>query len=250
MPWALIIVVMQIFLISQESLAASGLYDMNRFLNEPHPFANPAPAQAPATIVGTPAATTTPRAFHTPQQPQSEVETNDQSGLVSEIRAGVFLHDTGPFSANEESGEDYNIEVLFTSPDILEAIWSPRPQLGISYSGSSMTSQAYLALQWEVDFWDDWFAGFSFGGMVHDGHLYGDKDGKTRKSLGCRVLFREAIDAGYRFSKHHSVMLHFDHSSNASLCERETPDGSRNGRHVVALNEGLESIGLRYGYRV
>ena len=43
-------------------------------------------------------------------------------------------------------------------------------------------------------------------------------------------------------------MAHLDHSSNASLCEKNTPDGTAFGRHDVVLNEGLESVGIRYGY--
>ena len=84
--------------------------------------------------------------------------------------------------------------------------------------------------------------------MVHDGHLVGDKGGKLRKSLGCRILFRESVNFGYRFKKRHAIMAHFDHSSNASLCEKNTPDGTQHGRHDVILNEGLESLGIRYGY--
>ena len=84
--------------------------------------------------------------------------------------------------------------------------------------------------------------------MAHDGRLYGDKDGQSEKSLGCRFLFREGIDVGYRFGKHHAIMAHLDHSSNASLCEKNTPDGTADGRHDAVLNEGLESVGIRYGY--
>ena len=82
--------------------------------------------------------------------------------------------------------------------------------------------------------------------MIHDGHLVGVDD--QSKSLGCRLLFRESMNIGYRFYKRHSLMLHFDHSSNASLCKKNTADGSAEGRHDVVLNEGLENLGVRYGY--
>ncbi len=158
------------------------------------------------------------------------------------------MHDTGPFSSSEEDGFDGNIELLFASPQMFSFMWSPRPQLGVSFNSEGETSQAYGGLYWEWSFWKNWFAGFSLGGMVHDGHLVGDKDGKTRKSLGCRVLFREAVNAGYRFNKHHAVMVHLDHSSNANLCEKDMPDGTAFGRHTTTVNEGLESVGIRYGY--
>ena len=55
-----------------------------------------------------------------------------ESPLLSEIRLGAFHHDAGVFGRNEESGADGNVEVLFGSPDILAAIWSPRPHLGLT----------------------------------------------------------------------------------------------------------------------
>ena len=106
-----------------------------------------------------------------------------------------------------------------------------------------------MGLEWEKKFWDEWFASFSFGGMVHDGHSVGELDGRTsEKSLGCRMLFREAIDFGYRFGGKHAVMLNLDHSSNANLCKKNTRDGSAQGRQTVTINEGLEAIGIRYKY--
>jgi len=53
-------------------------------------------------------------------------------GILSEVRVGALMHDVGPFSANKESGIDSNLEFLFTFPDLLDVIWSPRPMLGIS----------------------------------------------------------------------------------------------------------------------
>ena len=48
------------------------------------------------------------------------------------------------------------------------------------------------------------------------------------------MLFRESLDLGYRVLGPHSIMFHFDHISNAKLC---------------STNEGLETFGIRYGYR-
>ncbi len=152
--------------------------------------------------------------------------------VVSEIRIGVLAHDQGPFSSNKEDGIDANFEILFSSPDFLDIIWSPRPHIGVTYNAYGDTSQAYLGLTWEWDFWQDFFAGFSLGGAVHDGEL--TTLALDKKELGCRVLFRESITLGYRFNKHYSIMGFFDHISNASLCSN---------------NEGLETAGVRFGYR-
>ena len=151
--------------------------------------------------------------------------------VISEVRGGILAHDQGPFSSNKEDGVDINLEVIFVSPDVLDIIWAPRPHFGLTGNSSGDTSQAYVGLGWEWDFWRSWFAGFSLGGAIHDGKNTTSK--LDRKELGCRVLFRESIDFGYRFSKRHSVMAQLAHISNAKLCSE---------------NEGLETAGIRYGY--
>ena len=234
-----------------------GLYDMNQVLKEPHPFdhatANQIPASRIAPRIPSPnqkllLPATTNTSSPTPKFEKDLEKEWKWGNMFSEIRLGALLHDYGPFSSNEEDGFDGNIEMLFLSPKALSFISSPRPHIGISYNSTGDTSYAYGGLYWEWSFWDEWFAGFSLGGMVHDGHLFGDKDGKKRKSLGCRMLFREAVNFGYRFKKHHAIMMHLNHSSNASLCKKNTRDGTAEGRHNVVLNEGLESLGIRYGY--
>ena len=93
------------------------------------------------------------------------------------------------------------------------------------------TSQLYAGVTWDWDFYRDFFLNFSLGGALHTGAKV--TDDPKQKSLGCRALFRESLDLGYRFMGPHSVMFHFDHISNAKLC---------------STNEGLENFGLRYGY--
>jgi lipid A 3-O-deacylase len=156
----------------------------------------------------------------------------DVDDIFSEVRFGLLLHDQGPFSHNKEDGIDINLEVLFAPPRMLDIIWSPRPIIGLSVNSAGDTSQGYLGLNWEWEFWEDAFAGFSLGGAVHDGKTTTQR--LDRKELGCRVLFRESVDVGYRFDGHHGIMAHMEHISNAKLC---------------STNEGLESFGLRYGYR-
>lgn len=157
---------------------------------------------------------------------------SSDGSLFSEVRVGALAHDQGPFSSNKEGGFDSNIELLFTSPELLDVIWSPRPHIGASVNSSGDTSQAYLGLTWDWDFFERaMFVNFSLGGAVHNGETTTDQ--LDKKELGCRVLFRESLDIGYRFNAVHSLMFHFDHISNAKLC---------------STNEGLETIGIRYGY--
>lgn len=154
-----------------------------------------------------------------------------QAGL-SEFRLGVMAHDVGVFGVNKEDGTDGNIEFLFDSPDVLRPLWAPRPHVGMSVNSLGDTSQAYAGLSWSWMPAERWFVEFSLGGAIHDGKLStADLD---RKSLGTRVLFRESLSLGFNIDENHSVMVTLDHVSNANL-----------GEH----NEGLDTFGLRWGYR-
>jgi len=169
-----------------------------------------------------------------PQPPVTALWGKQNGNIISEIRLGMLAHDhdIAPFSRSEEGGVDANFEILFISPSWLEEIRAPRPHLGLSINASGDTSQAYMGLTWEWRFWSNWFFDFSLGGTIHDG-----KTTTTlidRKELGCRILFRESLDLGFIFSERHSVSAFLDHISNAKLCEK---------------NEGLETLGIRYGYR-
>jgi len=251
--------------------SASSIYDMNRMLSEPHPLAQQygtrwrpaavqpaprpvaAPVMAPNLGVDTgngkvgaqmpmvapmavPARQAQPRAATratTPARP-SAASAKKQNGFVSEIKIGVLAHDQGPFSSNKEEGVDTNVEVRFVSPDILKAIWSPRPHIGFNANSSGSTSSVFIGLTYEWDFWKNMFAGFSLGGAVHNGETEQGAAEPDEKELGCRVLFRESIEVGYRITKNHSLSGFLDHISNAKLCD---------------TNEGVENAGIRYGYR-
>ena len=155
-----------------------------------------------------------------------------KGGKVSEIRLGILIHDVGPFSSSEESGTDVNLEFLFNSSKYLERIWAPRPHLGLTLNSNDDTNQAYFGLTWEFDVWPHLFLGLSLGGSFHDGQTKTDRIDK--KELGCKLLFRESLEVGYRFGNRHAITAYLDHLSNANLCDK---------------NEGLENVGMRYGYR-
>ncbi|HJO72215.1 MAG TPA: acyloxyacyl hydrolase [Rhodospirillales bacterium] len=236
--------------VSAQAATSGAIYDMQRMLSEPHPFAGPPvpPAASPVAPSVAPSAppTVAPRAAprravqapppRTATKPRPTARQGGTTGalwdVISEVRTGLLAHDQGPFSSNKEDGVDINLEVIFVTPEILDIIWRPRPHIGLIGNSSGDTSQAYVGLGWEWDFWRTWFAGFTLGGAIHDGKNTTKE--LDRKELGCRVLFHESIDFGYRFSKRHSVMAQLSHSSNAKLCSE---------------NEGLETIGIRYGYQ-
>lgn len=150
----------------------------------------------------------------------------------SELRLGLMGHDVGVFGVKKETGVDANIEMLFDSPAFLEAIWSPRPHVGVTVNSGGDTSQAYAGLSWAWAPAGRWFVEFSLGGAVHNGKL--SSPGRDRKELGSRALFRESLSLGFRIDERNSVMVTLDHVSNAKLAEN---------------NEGLDTLGLRWGYR-
>ncbi|MGB0670391.1 MAG: acyloxyacyl hydrolase [Rhodospirillales bacterium] len=155
-------------------------------------------------------------------------------GFLSEIKVGAFKHDFGPFGAEKEDGFSGNVEVLFTSPEFLDIILAPRPHLGATIHSEGKTHQGYFGLTWTFDFLEDFYFDFSFGGSVHTGNLHYTPGNEDEKNLGCRLLFRESAALGYRVTGNHNVSLHLDHISNAKLCDE---------------NEGLDNVGIRYGYR-
>ena len=152
--------------------------------------------------------------------------------ILSEIRGGLYAHDISFWSFNREDGMDVNAELLFVSPDILEAVWSPRPHLGVTVNTAGDTSHAYGGLTWTWDLPKDFFIDANLGGSVHNGKL--DTNDPDRKSLGSRVLFRLGAALGYNITEKVNVSLQFEHMSNAYLADE---------------NEGMDNAGIRLGYR-
>ena len=69
------------------------------------------------------------------------------------------------------------------------------------------------------------------GAAINNGELVIDNE--DNNSLGTRVLFRIPFELGYQITARHSLSLLFDHVSNAGL---------------ASSNEGMDTIGVRYGY--
>lgn len=152
---------------------------------------------------------------------------------AQEVRLGLMAHDVGVFGGEKEDGLDGNAEYLFPSPAFLAPLGAPRPHVGVTVNSAGDTSQAYLGLSWEWQPWDDgWFIEGSLGGAIHNGEL--SDPTYRRKELGSLVLFRESVSIGHRWQGGHSVMVTLDHISNANLADN---------------NEGLDTLGVRWGYR-
>jgi lipid A 3-O-deacylase len=221
-----------------EAAAGPKHYDLGILMHRPHPFAGPvAPTAWPSLLGPAPAATPAPDPARSrpaaEYAPQPAPRGGGMLAAISEFRGGILAHDAVPTLTHKELGADINLEVLFHSPDFLSFLWSPRPHVGFAVNTSGDTSQLYAGLTWEWDFWRNMFASLALGGAIHDGDL--DVRSNDQKELGCRVLFRQAVELGYRFGQRHSLSLYIDHLSNAGICDQ---------------NEGLELLGIRYGYRL
>lgn len=158
----------------------------------------------------------------------------DSDGWISEVRLGVLAHNVGPIASKTEDGIDVNPEILFSSAEFLEPIWAPRPMLGATINTIGDTSIFYGGLMWTFDMWWDTFVDFSFGMAVHNGNSGSETDSEGRRALGCRWLFRESLELGYRFNPTYAVSLYLDHVSHGGVCS--------------SRNRGMDNSGVRFHY--
>ena len=155
------------------------------------------------------------------------------STWLHEVKLGVLHHDTGVLWSNfrRESGADFNLEAIF-SPQYKILGGFIRPALGGSASTAGDTSKLYSGIRWQYDHASGIFFGVGFGGAIHNGDLHLRHN--DRKALGSRVLFHIPIEIGYRVGARSSLSVYFDHVSNANFAD---------------TNEGMDTLGGRYGYR-
>ena len=152
---------------------------------------------------------------------------------IDEIRFGVLYHDLGVWGgSSNEGGFDVNAELVFSpSLDLFGGML--RPNLGFSLNTTGDTSKIYGGGVWEYRWPKGYFIDLALGLTVHNGES-DQGDVANMNQLGSPVLFRLAIETGFAFGRHHLISIMFDHISNGYLTEP---------------NEGLDTLGLRYGYR-
>ncbi|MEE2691385.1 MAG: acyloxyacyl hydrolase [Pseudomonadota bacterium] len=157
---------------------------------------------------------------------------------IDEVRVGLLIHDTGPFSTGKEDGVDFNGEVIFNSPSGLSWLGAPRPFVGLAIAANDdATSQLYGGLGWRLRLSPQVFAGAGVGLVIHDGETDFDPADPFLPDtayLGCRVLGRLSGEVGYRLGGGLSASVEFAHASNAGICDE---------------NEGIDTVGFRLGYK-
>jgi len=196
---------------------------------------------------------------------------NIAAAQFDEIRVGTNIHDidwTGLGSGEDkERSLALNGEVVFDSPDFLKWAFAPRPYLGAALNLEGKTSHGGGGLLWRKNLGDKFYLDFGFGLAIHDGTLEArpsdlvvsvfedpsivpdltaaqlaqfDVDiadfrnrQNTEIDFGSRLLFREQIALGYRWSDEWSVHIFAEHLSNGKIIDQNAP------------NEGLDTLGLR-----
>lgn len=155
-------------------------------------------------------------------------------GLIRELRIGGLYHDVpGLWSGFqlERRSLDINVEAVF-GPHIQLPWGILTPAAGATINTDGATSKAYLDARWMVEGASGLFVAVGIGAAVHDGKL--TPTDPDRKALGSRLLFHFPAEIGWRFDDHNSISLYFEHISNG---------------YTQDYNEGLDSLGARYGYR-
>lgn len=160
-----------------------------------------------------------------------------QAPFVREVKLGLLVHDMpGLWSGFQlERGVGVNGEVIL-APALPLFGGHIRPALGGTYalppSGHHATSKVYVDARWMLEAQSGLFFSLGIGAAIHDGLL--DPTEIDRKALGRRILFHFPLELGWRFGGHNSLSVYFDHISNA---------------YTTSSNEGLDTLGVRYGYK-
>jgi hypothetical protein len=171
-----------------------------------------------------------------------------QNLTYSEVKLGILAHDAH-FLGGKEHGVDINPEILFQSP--VSDAWAagvpgylrwavqPRPTIGGEINTSGFTDQAYVGATWTWQLAgnlllpDDGIAlGYFFGPAFNDGDIIAKAP--NHKSLGSHVLFREALELGYRLNPVYQISGFIDHVSNGGLAKQ---------------NQSINDVGVRLGMR-
>jgi len=165
-----------------------------------------------------------------------------------ELKFGVLKHDAR-FLGGVEGGVDINPQLILASP--IPDLWAaslpwylswmvqPRPTLGAEINTSGFTNQFYFGATWSWQLasnilqpGDGFTVSYFFGGAANDGETRPTRP--NRKALGSNILFREALEFGYRINPVIEISAFIDHVSNAGFAR---------------YNQSINDVGGRIGFR-
>jgi hypothetical protein len=157
--------------------------------------------------------------------------------LLHSVVIGGLWHDTpGLWSGFqvENNAVDVNIEAQLAMAYAMPWGGAIRPVIGGTINTEGDTSHAYIDARWQIDGPSGLFFGLGLGAAVHDGETGGVGADPDKKWLGSRVLFHIPAEIGVHLDAHNDLSVYFEHTSNA---------------YTQHYNEGMDRIGIRYGYR-
>jgi lipid A 3-O-deacylase len=167
--------------------------------------------------------------------PAAAGEQATAGGLIHELKIGAQVHDV-PYMWSGFHKEPYNVDLNLEAqfgPSVMLWRGTIRPVIGTTINFDGFTSKAYGGARWQ---WElpscDTFIAIGLAVAIHNGETF--TSDPEYKQLGRRVLFHDSIEVGYRIDYNRSVSVFFEHISNAS---------------TAAKNQGLDTLGLRLGYR-
>ena len=169
-----------------------------------------------------------------------------QNLTYGEVKFGVLAHDAH-FLGGKEHGVDLNPELILWSPvadawaarvpAYLRWMVQPRPAVGAEFNTAGFTNQYYVGASWKWQLagnvllpGDGIALTYFFGPGFNDGDIVATAP--DRKSLGSHVLFREALELGYRITPAYEISAFIDHVSNGGLAKQ---------------NQSINDVGLRFG---
>ena len=167
-------------------------------------------------------------------QAQDSSDKTSSDSIFYGLRLGLLAHDVGGLWSHSraEGGVDINAEFVFKRPSLKLLAGSVYPNIGVSINNQGGTSKFYGGLLWEFLFENGLFANTGVGLAIHNGQL--ESDDANNKQLGSRILFRIPIEFGFTIYERHRLSIMFDHISNA---------------YLASPNEGLDTLGVRYGFQ-
>jgi lipid A 3-O-deacylase len=158
------------------------------------------------------------------------------SGWIYDVKVGAQVHDV-PYMWSGFNKEPYSVDLNFeVSFSPLVYFWGGflRPAVGATINFAGYTSKAYIDARWQREFENNTFFALGLGVAIHDGNDESYVYDPNHKLLGRRVLFHPHFEWGYRFDTRNSLSVFFEHISNADTATK---------------NQGLDTLGIRYGYR-
>jgi lipid A 3-O-deacylase len=162
--------------------------------------------------------------------------------FIYELKLGILGHDQSFLLSHHRReknlGVDFNADVTFAAAYHVPYFGGMiRPAMGGTLSAVG-TNLGYIDARYRVDspfslyLPREVFFMVGLGGAIHNGNLKFEAD--DRKAFGSRVLFHIPAEIGWQFNHHHSIALYLEHVSNARF---------------ASPNEGMDNLGVRWGYR-